>query len=72
MIAHRRRKNGVKCTVQILQSTLDDEPPSVGAIITVKHNGSFSNGTLKRPVYWREARSVGKVFEQPSSAQIQH
>src|SRR5690349_18733404 len=29
-------------------------PPPIGATITVKHNGAFSTGTLKNPVYWRE------------------
>lgn len=39
--------------VQCFQHLLDSPPP-LGSIITVKHNGCYSTGTLKRPVFWRE------------------
>ena len=28
-------------------------PPPLGSVITVKHDGCYSTGVLKRPVFWR-------------------
>ena len=43
--------------VECFQSDLDD-PPSIGSIITVKHSGTFPNGKLKSPMFWREREDM--------------
>ena len=39
------------CTVK----GFNDSPPPLGSTITIKHNGAYSTGTLKNPVYWRDS-----------------
>ena len=51
------RKNGKECIVKCFQSVIDN-PPSIGSIITVKHNGIFNNGTLRNAFYWRERPDI--------------
>lgn len=46
------RSNGSLCTVRGVE--IKQKPP-LGSVITVKHNGCYVTGTLKRPMYWRES-----------------
>lgn len=43
----------VQCSVDVLM-----HPPSIGSVVTVKHHGFTSNGTLKAPKFWRERRDM--------------
>lgn len=43
----------VGCHRQVLE-----EPPSIGSVITVQHNGSYQSGTLRHPFFWRVRRDV--------------
>ena len=40
------------CTVECAGNTVEDLP-HVGSIITVKYDGCYTTGVLKRPIYWR-------------------
>ena len=49
------RANGMTCMVKYNRS---DNIPPLGSMITVKHNGAYTTGTLKNPVYWRATPSL--------------
>src|SRR5690348_9753036 len=51
------RRNGLDVMVQCFQNTLEN-PPAIGAVITVKHLGSNFDGKLKKPMFWRERKDV--------------
>ena len=55
--SHSFRANGLKCMVHYFDSLDGNDTciPPIGSIITVKHSGCYSNGLLKRPVFWRVA-----------------
>jgi hypothetical protein len=38
--------------------SVHDNPPSIGSVITVKHTGSYTNGTLKHSFYWRQRPDI--------------
>ena len=48
----------VRCFSEVIQN-----PPPIGSIVTVKHSGIFSTGTLKEPVLWRERADLEAEFE---------
>jgi hypothetical protein len=50
-------RNGKVCLVRCHQQ-IRENPPSSGSIITVKHFGIYSNGTLKNPFYWRQRKDL--------------
>ena len=54
---YSHRMDGKHCEVKCSQDVID-HPPSVGAVITVKHEGCYSTGVLKQPTFWRERRDV--------------
>lgn len=43
----------------------------VGSVITVKHAGSYSNGTLKQPVFWRERDNSEESYRNLSTIENQ-
>jgi hypothetical protein len=47
-------------------------PPAPGSVISVKHSGYFSNGRLKKPVFWRERKDLKweNIHELPSSQKV--
>src|SRR5690349_18970288 len=47
----------MECIVGCFQQVLEDPPP-MGSVITVKHNGAFQNGTLRHPFFWRLKEGV--------------
>ncbi len=51
------RANGRRLIVQCRQDVLRD-PPQLGAVITVKHNGYYENGTIKFPFFYRERKDI--------------
>ena len=51
------RKNGKECIARCFQNVIDN-PPSIGSIISVKHNSIFNNGTLRNAFYWRERPDI--------------
>lgn len=46
------RANGVKCAIPCFLQVREN-PPAVGSVVTVKHTGYYSTGTLKFPYFWR-------------------
>lgn len=51
------RENGKKSVISCFQSVME-EPPAIGSVITVKHNGFFRNGTARDAFYWRERPDI--------------
>jgi len=45
----------IKCFYQVLR-----EPPPLGSILTIKHNGHHKNGTLKNPIF-RQSLSSSRI-----------
>jgi hypothetical protein len=43
----------VGCPREILNN-----PPPIGSVITVKHSGFFSTGTLRHAFYWRQRPDI--------------
>jgi hypothetical protein len=56
-LRHVHRSNGFNCIVKCPEVILNTPPP-LGSTVTVKHQGVYSTGILKNPVYWREAQLV--------------
>ena len=57
------RQSGLKCTV-ICDHRILNNPPKIGTILTVKHSGYYSNGTLKAPFFWRERNTEDIILNQ--------
>ena len=56
------RSNGMKCIVECFEDTLKSPPP-IGSLITVKHKGCYTTGTLKKPIFWREQERLFHPLE---------
>jgi len=56
--------NGLQVMIQCFQQVIND-PPKIGAILTVKHAGHYNNGRLKHPYFWRERNELS--WEQVKS-----
>src|SRR4051794_29206187 len=58
------RTTGLECIISCSSQVLED-PPAIGSVLTVKHNGCYKNGTLRHPYFWRERKDV--IWENISS-----
>src|SRR5690242_4664117 len=57
----------MNCNVECPESLLKCPPP-LGSIITVKHDGCYATGLLKRPVFWRQKAVENNVKVRDNSA----
>ena len=55
------RINGSECVVKDYEA---NSSPLPGSMITVKYNGTNSNGLLNEPVFWRQMESVDSEEQQ--------
>jgi DNA ligase-1 len=52
-----RRPNSIQSIIGC-NAEVCNNPPEVGSVLTVKHSGYFSNGTLRHPYFWRERKDI--------------
>lgn len=81
VFAYQSRSNGTEVMVECLQGDVVD-PPTLGSIITVKHEGTYANGKLRSPTFWRiredinwkdaKSKSCRKVLPSSSSNNSRH
>ncbi len=57
MIILNFRSNGKEVIVGCFQQIIKN-PPEIGSVITVKHNGYYQTGTLQHPFYWRQRKDI--------------
>src|SRR5688572_26476968 len=57
------RANGKECTIGCFHNTLEN-PPAIGSVVTVKHSGTFSNGTLRNAFFWRPRPDMSWTNQQ--------
>ena len=51
------------CIVNSSQHLLDNHP-QIGSVISVKYSGCYSNGILRKPIFWRERKDIEFKLQQ--------
>jgi len=51
------RSNGHEVIVGCFQQIITN-PPQIGSIITVQHNGFYQSGVLRYPFYWKQRNDL--------------